>query len=295
MAPAGVAARDGSDGQAYLQWDYPECTGGQTITGYRVQSQTAAGTWVTVVADTQSRDLGTVISGLTDNATYRFRVATVTANSVSPWSTASAEITVLPLSRTLQAVYLTSSEESLDRSAAISHTMAEVGDWFAGQLPGKSLAIRGGSAPTVVTIRDTDQRERALNLDGGLAQEWRASGVIAADASPIVFLEGGESAHACGWMMHTAPYSYSVQEWSKMVVMPMARCDIYPNTSQPFPYGAAYLTAHEIGHVLGGDHSYLDNRDLLFNGSGGRDWENLRLSPSEQESMIDSPLLRTTG
>ena len=140
----------------------------------------------------------------------------------------------------------------------------------------------------MVTIRDTQQHQRALNSERELAREWKESGVIPADSVPVIFLEGGRDARACGWAQ-PLEYFETLQHWSWMIVMPMDRCEIYPDTQGELPRGATYLTAHEIGHTLGGKHSYVDRRDLLYMG-GGRDWQNLRLSTSEVASMIDSPL-----
>ena len=69
----------------------------------------------------------------------------------------------------------------------------------------------------------------------------------------------------------------------------MTACNgIYPGTHDRFPEGASYLTAHEMTHALGavpscaphstGDgHVNDSNRDILYEGSDGRDWEHLVL------------------
>lgn len=60
------------------------------------------------------------------------------------------------------------------------------------------------------------------------------------------------------------------------------------------PYGATYLTVHGLTHALGavpdcapnagnGGHVIDDNRDILYAGSGDRDWDNPRPDPGRDD------------
>ena len=95
-------------------------------------------------------------------------------------------------------------------------------------------------------------------------------------------------------------------------MIPMPNCDIEPSSPATFPYGATYLVAHEITHMLGAarscganddgtGHVSDDNRDIIYSGPGGRDWNNLMLDPGNDDyldhdiegcpNIRDSPLL----
>ena len=102
----------------------------------------------------------------------------------------------------------------------------------------------------------------------------------------FVILEGSEASGACGYT-------------SSIVVIPVDNCDIQPSTPAQWPYGITYLMAHELTHALGavsscapnsipGGHLDDDNRDILYQGSGGRDWNNLMLDPGRDDYLGDA-------
>jgi len=92
QAPTAVTAVAG-DGEASISWDQPADDGGAAVTGYVIESSTNAGArWVTVVSDTNSTSTSTTLSGLTNNVTYMFRVAAITAAGQGRFSTASNSV-----------------------------------------------------------------------------------------------------------------------------------------------------------------------------------------------------------
>ena len=83
--PTDVAAVPGN-GQVALSWTAPN-NGGAEITGYRIESDGAAGPWD--VADITSH----TITGLTNGTTHRFRVSAINPAGTGPTSAWSAPVT----------------------------------------------------------------------------------------------------------------------------------------------------------------------------------------------------------
>jgi hypothetical protein len=228
--------------------------------------------------------------------------------------TGRATVTVAPLVRDrFQLVYLypAGTDPVAGRVEGIREQAGVVDAWFAGQLGGLSprFATDAAGAYSVVTVQsalDATAMAAESDIAGTLVTSWRADGTIPSGAVPVVYIEGRQSFmsfSACGWSSG-GRYGY--------VTIPMANCDIYPVPGTGFPYGGSYLLAHEMTHALGAvstgaphadgsGHVSDDPRDLLFNGSGGRDWSNLTLDPGHDDyygtgrtdlaNIEDSPLL----
>jgi hypothetical protein len=85
-APTGASATVG-DGSVGLSWTAPVDTGGATLTNYAVQYKTSGGfTWTTVSRKVSTTTVQT-ITGLSNGATYVFRVAAVNAAGAGSYAT----------------------------------------------------------------------------------------------------------------------------------------------------------------------------------------------------------------
>lgn len=177
----------------------------------------------------------------------------------------------------MQVFYVAKTDSTKTRVHALKHTISEVQKWYLKNL-GQVPNIAGG----IEVVRDTAESKRAVT-EGGVGERWVQEGRVPANTIPIIFVDNPKlTGHACGW---------AEMGDVKAVIIPIGTCGIYPSESASFPYGSTYLTAHEIGHALGADHSYKDNRDLLYDG-GSRNWSHIRLSKNEKAVMKESPALR---
>lgn len=91
-APQSLAATGGESGQSTLTWSAPLSNGGASITDYIVEYKlsTEPNTWTTF-SDGTSATTGAVVTGLTNNLLYNFRVSAVNsvgASAVSSTATA---------------------------------------------------------------------------------------------------------------------------------------------------------------------------------------------------------------
>jgi hypothetical protein len=77
-------------------------------------------------------------------------------------------------------------------------------------------------------------------------------------------------------------------------LIPMAACGIYPDAGDTWPYGATYVTAHEMTHNFGAvpacaphddgtGHIADDPRDILYGGAKPREWDHLKLDPGHDD------------
>lgn len=180
-----------------------------------------------------------------------------------------------PKNYAFKVIYLTNTGATTDRTAAIHQDMVIVKNWFKEQLGGRTIRI--ANINDIMIIRDTDLNN-LKNLDSsGVARQWHETGVVAPDQIPLVFAEGKiENMGACGW-------SGPNYDNGGVIWIPMANCDIYPNTASKFPYYSTYLIAHEVTHQLGADHVQDDNRDVVYNGPGNRDWDHIALDPNHND------------
>ena len=101
-APTNVTGTAG-DAQVTLSWAAPLSNGGQSITGYKIESSTTppAGPtsvgprngWVTEIANTGSQATSVVVPNLANGTTYYFRVSAINVGGTSDPSAPSAGIT----------------------------------------------------------------------------------------------------------------------------------------------------------------------------------------------------------
>jgi hypothetical protein len=88
----GVATPGNS--QVTVNWTAPTANGGTAPIGYQIQQSVNGGTaWTTVVADTGTSAVSAVVTGLTNNAAYVFRVAAINAMGMGPNSAGSVSVT----------------------------------------------------------------------------------------------------------------------------------------------------------------------------------------------------------
>ena len=207
----------------------------------------------------------------------------------------------------LQAVYVVPSDVSpvAGRGAATSDTIIATQEWFEEELGGDYPVFHrdesGIVVPTVV-LEESSAELFALssgNVDATITSQIDAAVAGAVDRELVVFLEAEVNTQACGYR-------------SSLIMIPMPNCGIEPRESETFPYGATYLVAHEVTHMLGAarscganydgtGHVTDDNRDIIYSGSAGRDWSNLTLDPGNDDyldhgidgcgDIRDSPLL----
>jgi subtilisin family serine protease len=90
-APSGVTATAGNK-QVALAWRAPSSNGGAAITGYRIEMSKGTAPFTTIVANTASTSLRRTVTGLTNGASYRFRVRAINAVGASAPSAATAKV-----------------------------------------------------------------------------------------------------------------------------------------------------------------------------------------------------------
>lgn len=191
----------------------------------------------------------------------------------------------------LQAVYVVPSDVApvTGRNSATSDTIIATQGWFEEELGGVYPVFnRNESAiivPTVV-LDETAAQLFALTtsgVDATISAQIDATVAGASERELVVFLEAATNTSACGYR-------------SSLIMIPMPNCGIEPRASETFPYGATYLVAHEVTHMLGAarscganydgtGHVTDDNRDIIYSGSAGRDWSNLTLDPGNDDYL----------
>ena len=153
--------------------------------------------------------------------------------------------------------------------------------WFRSQTGGKHpIFERDGPAISVERITLSQAASEYSNLELDLYPEIREKAGRTGDSPLLVFFEGRISSNGnCGW-----------SAFSRLVLIPIDNCSIAPQSGTMWPYGSTYLIAHELTHLLGAvepcapnyhenSPSHVDdsNRDILYIGPDGRDWNNLVL------------------
>ena len=206
----------------------------------------------------------------------------------------------------IQAVYVVPSDKTPveGQTSAIAHEIVVVQSWFDAQTGGTHpVFARDGDSISVLTVNLSGSLEE-LDTVGKILSEIREA-LPATNNQPLaLFVEGQLTSAdgvvtACGWT-------------SNHVVIPIDNCNIRPLQDSVWPYGATYLLAHELAHLLGAvpdcapnygynGHVVDDRRDLLYLGTEHRDWANLMLDPGNDDyynhgrndcaDIVDSPLL----
>lgn len=210
----------------------------------------------------------------------------------------------------IQAVYAVPSDVDpvSGRVEAAATSISVVQDWFSGQTGGEYPVFNetaSGVHVELLVLSKTRAQVESMSvnaLDSLLISESQEAFDTVDNSELFVYLEaplidGG----ACGYA-------------GRLVVIIMENCGTYPSSNARFPYGDTYLVAHELTHLLGavpscapnyipGGHLDGDNRDILYMGSGPRDWNNLMLDPGNDDyynhgqsgcrDIADSPLLGT--
>ncbi len=209
----------------------------------------------------------------------------------------------------IQAVLVLASDspEVADRVDAIGSTVGAVQGWFDSQTGGRHPVFqRAGSGIDVVTVRIAQteaQVAAASNFERLVEPQIRAALPSSDAGAPLAIIyEGTTSDGACG------------RANTQRLVMAMDNCNIVPSTNARFPSGMTYLMAHELTHLLGavpgcapnvinGGHVGDSNRDIIYSGPEGRDWDDLVLDAGNDDyfrhsipgcrDIDDNPLLGT--
>ena len=207
----------------------------------------------------------------------------------------------------IQAVYAVPSDVSVvaGRDAAIANEIGEVQAWFDSQTGGEHpVFVRDGNSVSVATVilPDTLATLAAMSSpETPIVEHIHASLPDTVTQDLAVVVEGTLSVSYCG-------------RTGSIVFIPIGNCDIGVSEASTWPYGGTYLMGHELTHLLGAvpscapnadgsGHVDDDNRDVLFAGAGGRDWDNLMLDPGHDDyynhgrtdctDIANNPLLGT--
>ena len=190
----------------------------------------------------------------------------------------------------VQAVYAVPDGETpvSSRREGIADTVSAAQNWFRSQTGGRHpVFVRHEGSIDVKAIRVGPLPTAAQHRNGEtMATEIRATLGLPPYVSLLIFAEGKfESFNACGWK--------SLQ----FVMVPIANCDSEPKLDTRWPYGASYLIGHELTHLLGAtpdcapnndgsSHVDDDNGDVIWLGSGNRDWDNLMLDVGHDDYFM---------
>jgi hypothetical protein len=169
------------------------------------------------------------------------------------------------------------------RTGAIRTDIAQVSHWYDTQTHGKVprfITKHGKPKVQLLRLSITAQKLNSAKTDSiGAVKAAIAEAGVPADEMPVVYVEGGWAGQgaACG------------VDGGPVALLWMSNCGgIHPSTSDTWPYGATYLTAHEMTHAMGavqscaphstGDGHVNDSRkDLLYEGPLQRAWNHLVL------------------
>jgi titin len=89
-APTSFTATSAGPTQINLSWSPPSNTGGAAITGYKIEVKKGAGSYETLVSNTQSTGTSFSHTGLTTGTIYYYRVYAINSAGVGPASDSSA-------------------------------------------------------------------------------------------------------------------------------------------------------------------------------------------------------------
>jgi hypothetical protein len=258
-----------------------------------------SGKWTTV-GQTQSSDRGKFTLTFTPSAagTYSVRVR---APKTKDLKSAKSDVQTLKVEQqsgpapggaySFQALYLVPSDKSpiADEPAAISNEITQVNGWFDSQTVDGThprFNLDSAGAPSVVTVSmphtaaeyEASSSQIKMIVDDLVSLGWPKS----ENEKIAAFINVSASGQGCG----VTGYGLSL--------FPEDECDIHPSTTDTFPFGATYLTAHEITHNLGAvpdcaphsdgtGHVNDDPRDVLYSGPQARDFNHITLDPGHDD------------
>ena len=229
--------------------------------------------------------------------TYSLRARAPKRKNLESAKSAAQSVAVTPSGtpgggdHSFQALYLLPSGKSPvpDEPAAISNVISQVNSWFDSQTVDGThprFSLDSAGRPTVVTVampHTSAEYEASSNQIKMIVDDLRSIGWPQSENQKLVaFINVNSNDGGCG----ITGYGLSL--------FPEDVCGIHPSTSDTFPYGATYVTAHEITHNLGavadcathGDgtgHVNDDPRDVLYNGPQPRDWNHITLDPGHDD------------
>lgn len=204
----------------------------------------------------------------------------------------------LHLNRSFQALYLLPAGTRADPQApaAIRNDVNRINGWYRSQTVGRvepRWVRHPGHPLSVVTVtlrhhaRKYNKSASQLSL---IAGDLKAAGWPRASKEKLVAFIDVKTAASGGYCAITG---------SGLSVISEAACGIYPSADDRWPYGATYVTAHEMAHNFGAvpdcaphsdgtGHVNDDPRDLLYNGKSARNWQHLKLDPGHDD-YYDTP------
>ncbi len=205
----------------------------------------------------------------------------------------------------IQAVYAVPADVTpvTGRDGAIAHEIEVVQDWYDSQTGGRHpVFTRDGSSISVITVTLPDTLAELAAFptpETAISSHIRSVLPATVDQDLAVVVEADLGSAYCG-------------RTGSIVFIPIGNCGIGISDTSVWPFGGTYLMAHELAHLLGAvpscapnsdgtGHVSDDDRDILHNGIGGRDWDNLLLDPGNDDyynhgrsdcpDLADDPLL----
>lgn len=188
------------------------------------------------------------------------------------------------------AIYALASDQTEDpnKVAAIRATIEAVDGWFGSQ-------TTGGVIPRWARGEDGAVDVIVIKLDHTVADYAAGDSfkMVTADLLAKGYPVAGGKQKA-GVFIDVTNGSGCGVTGSDVTIVFEAACDIHPDTTSAFPFGATYLLAHELTHNFGAvpdcaphsdgtGHVGDDPRDILYNGPGPRDWDHLMLDPGHDD------------
>jgi hypothetical protein len=173
--------------------------------------------------------------------------------------------------------------------AAISNEISQVDTWFDSQTVDGThprFDLDSAGRPSVVTVsmpHTAAEYEASSNQIKMIVDDLSSLGWPKSENQKLAaFINVDSNDGGCG----ITGYGLSL--------FPEDACDIHPSVSDTFPYGATYLTAHEITHNLGAvpdcalhadgtGHVNDDPRDVLYFGPQARDFNHITLDPGHDD------------
>src|SRR4051794_21897152 len=187
------------------------------------------------------------------------------------------------------AVYALASDQTAQdgKLAAIRSTIDAVDGWFGTQTTGNVVPRwtrdKDGTVEVVtLTLAHSVSDYAAGGSFDKVVADLKAKGYPAGDHQKLAVFIDVTNDQGCG------------VTGSGDTILFEAACDIHPDANATWPFRATYLLAHEMTHNFGAvpdcaphadgsGHVADDPRDVLYNGSGARDWDHLMLDPGHDD------------